>query len=239
MRLVHTDEISDMRIVRSLGYSPVGAVVLFALIAAAPIVAYLAYDNFLSDLHWVVWIVVGPVASIFGLLWIVLLSAAWTSVEGTLRRTNWVMKVAGDGVFLQFRSYANFHFPDTGATAVFLGFDEIASVRRIVDRKSSLGRETERVSYKLEMRLRHGDTEVLRAAIRAETEVDPPLRRFLFFTTSMRCLDRQVEVVAADLLRIAWTSSRMLRELEPHVEIGAADGDPSPPVAEQADPLPT
>jgi hypothetical protein len=59
---------------------------------------------------------------LFVLRWLVL---------ARFRASNWLVRVSANGVFVQLRSYLNYHFPSEDLTVAFIPYPEIRSVRLI------------------------------------------------------------------------------------------------------------
>jgi hypothetical protein len=51
-------------------------------------------------------------------------------------RSNWLVRMSDDGLFIQFRSYLNYHFPPEDPTVVFVPHREIRSVRLVRERRN-------------------------------------------------------------------------------------------------------
>src|SRR5947208_8295896 len=52
--------------------------------------------------------------------------------------SNWLARMSDEGVFVQFRSYLNYHFPREDLTVVFIPYSEIRSVRLVRQRRAIL-----------------------------------------------------------------------------------------------------
>src|SRR5947209_4132094 len=55
-------------------------------------------------------------------------------VTARFRPTNWLMRMNDSGVFVQFRSYLNYHLPADDLTVVSISYGEIRSARLIKER---------------------------------------------------------------------------------------------------------
>jgi hypothetical protein len=53
---------------------------------------------------------------------------------GILRPSNWLARVRNDGLFIQFRSYLNYHLPADALTVFFIPYQEIRSARLVRER---------------------------------------------------------------------------------------------------------
>lgn len=59
------------------------------------------------------------------------------------RPSNWLMRMNDEGLFLQFRSYLNHHFPEEDLTVVFIPYREIRSARLVRERRDIPYRDTD------------------------------------------------------------------------------------------------
>jgi hypothetical protein len=190
-----------------------GSVLMVALMIGLP--AFLLWK---AQAWW--W--VDAIAAMVGLLlvkWIV--TNAWR----TLQRTNWLMQIGPDSVWINIRSYANSDFAPA-QTVIELPIKEIKSVgehvqKRIEHNSDRNTRVTERF---LEIRCTQPITPEIKAEIAEER------RRFAsgstmggLVTYSSRAGHQSVTVPEADLVRIAWRNqtdwispslSRTLREFQ-------------------------
>ncbi len=98
------------------------------------------------------------------------------------RPSNWLLRMNGEGLFLQFRSYLNCHFPATDYTVVFIPYHEIRSTSLVNERseipyrdleRPFLERSTERHRRLVELEL-SGDTSLLAKALADERARRPP-----------------------------------------------------------------
>jgi hypothetical protein len=55
-------------------------------------------------------------------------------VLARFRRSNWLVQISDDGLFIQFRSYLNYHFSAEDFTVVFVPYQEIRSARLVRER---------------------------------------------------------------------------------------------------------
>ena len=58
--------------------------------------------------------------------------------------SNWLVRMNEEGIFLQFRSYLNHHFPEQDFTVVFVPYREIRSVRQVDERREIPYRDLDR-----------------------------------------------------------------------------------------------
>ena len=50
--------------------------------------------------------------------------------------SNWLVRMSDGGLFVQFRSYLNSHFPADDLTVVFIPHSEVRSARRVTERRN-------------------------------------------------------------------------------------------------------
>jgi hypothetical protein len=55
-------------------------------------------------------------------------------VLARFRRSNWLVQTSDDGLFIQFRSYLNYHFSAEDLTVVFVPYQEVQSARLVRER---------------------------------------------------------------------------------------------------------
>jgi hypothetical protein len=70
-------------------------------------------------------------ALLFAFLWIY-----QSMLVARMRSTNWLVRVAEQGIYIKFRSYLNHHFPASEATAVFIPFRDVRLTRLIRERQT-------------------------------------------------------------------------------------------------------
>ncbi len=58
-----------------------------------------------------------------------------------LRPSNWLARIRNDGLFIQFRSYLNYHLPADDLTVVFIPYQEIRSARLVRERTKIPGHD--------------------------------------------------------------------------------------------------
>ncbi|MDP6566594.1 MAG: hypothetical protein QF578_17335 [Alphaproteobacteria bacterium] len=109
-------------------------------------------------------------AGVFGLL---VSALSWRSVRGTLADSNWLLRMAPEGLYLRYRSYLNRDFPGQ-PVAVFLPKREIKWLRQMREvgrRIGESGEETWTVRLdRLEIKLRQEDLSALNEQLKAERQ---------------------------------------------------------------------
>ena len=228
MRLLASSEVPRARVVRTFRYPLLAHLVMLALFGGGPAVGlYLARPwEGLSDVHGAVLLVVAPVVLVMALLWVSLVCFIVHYIQGSLRRSNWVMKVTRDGVHLQFRSYSNWHFDGDAPTVVYLPLESIRSALKVVEWTGSAARRstgshsaTTRVRPYLELHIQGLLTDELCRALARERERKGPKKSWLGMRTSSRSQHSPVLVPAAGVVRVDWRGSAMLRPFGKRSEI--------------------
>ncbi len=223
MELIKANEIAGGTVLRSFGHKPLGAFVVLVVVMACPglpIVLAMADElpRWVYDLPWWGWVLGSPILLITFLLWLLLVSSMWSATMACFRSSNWVMKVTLSGVYLKFRSYLNFHFPEEAPTVVFVPFGELEAARKTVERiavPDARGRTVVRIKNYLDLHLRGVDTAPLDQAVAEETARKPPKRGI----SSSRFHDVPVRVPTPDVIRVEWRGGSMLKVLKPHIAI--------------------
>lgn len=90
------------------------------LIGLAGLTAALALVVRAFETHWSVGYYLTAVLFLFLLL-------ACRFITARFRSSNWLVRIKDAGVFVQLRSYLNYHLPPEDLTVVFLSFSEIRS----------------------------------------------------------------------------------------------------------------
>lgn len=81
------------------------------------------------------------------------------------RPSNWLVRMNDQGLFLQFRSYLNYHFPKDDLTVVFISYREIRSARLVDERREIPYRD-------LDQPLAEKSTEVRRRLVEFDLATD-------------------------------------------------------------------
>jgi hypothetical protein len=148
------------------------------------------------------------------------------------RSSNWVLRIARDGLWINLRSYLN-HKLSPATTVAFLPYDEIAFARehsaKHVERNN--GRTMAWTDRFLELELARASTDELRAALAAELGRQVTRTHLGGLATSRsRYAHVPVTVPGENVIRIAWRGRhdwvspslrRALGELRPRVRVVA------------------
>ncbi len=170
--------------------------------------------------HGTTWILAGPILLACGAALLLVLLVGVGAFRASLRESNWILGVARDGLFLNLRSYLNAAPDAPERTVAFIGFSEIASARKTVERWDvDLGGEsTTQLHAFLELSLTGVDTAPLAEIVRLEAARVPPQRSFLGVRVRTKVHDRPVFVEEPGIVRVRWKRG-MLPALEGRVRI--------------------
>lgn len=148
-------------------------------------------------------------------------------VTARFRPSNWLVRINDMGVYVQFRSYLNYHLPAEDLTVVFIPFGEIRSARLIKERVTvpdPQGHNRTQTQY-----LRHvelelaGDVTQLSSALDAERGEQAPQEKRWYGTSSTLYNDYPVRMESPSLLRIHWQvvpgTHKFLDALRPYTTI--------------------
>ncbi len=143
-----------------------------------------------------------------------------------LRPSNWLAWLAIDGVFIQFRSYLNYHLPAEDFTVLFIPYREIRSARSV--RESTKIQDQDGVSldtrHLIELELA-GDMAPLSQAL--AVELGKPVRRekTWYGSTSTLYKHYPVRLVSSKFLQAEWLvvsgAGAFLDALRPYTTIAA------------------
>lgn len=127
------------------------------------------------------------------------------------RRDNWVLAVADNGVWLNFRD-CEYHDAAPGDSVVFVAYGEIAVARRVTMRyttPSGNGGTTYHRNIYLELQLTTFDISQLRQVLAAERERQPPERRHFGGLVTSRAIRRQaaIEMEGLNAIRIKFSAA--------------------------------
>ena len=121
MRMAEVPAADRNRVFRYSGSRAViGTAVLVALAVGALLLAW-------TTANWLAYYF-AAVATIFPLIFRRLVTARF-------RSSNWLVRLTDHGLFIKFRSYLNFHFPDQDLSVVFISHSEIRSARFILQKQ--------------------------------------------------------------------------------------------------------
>jgi len=144
------------------------------------------------------------------------------------RPSNWLVRMNDTGLYIQFRSYLNYHLPAEDLTVVFLWFGEIHSARLIRQRvevpdpgSRGSASSTQFLRF-VELELA-GDLGPLAKALQAEAAQKAPMETRWYGRSSTLYQDHPVHMSSPPFLQIGWTvtpgSQNFLEALRPHTTI--------------------
>ncbi len=163
---------------------------------------------------------------IFGSFLLLFLLLTFRVVTARFHPSNWLVRMNGTGIYVQYRSYLNYQLPADDPSVVFLSFGEIASARLVKERvetpdPATSGTQTQYLRY-VELEI-SGDTAPLAESLQAErTEQAPPQKRW-YGSSSTLYRDYPVTLTAPTFLRIRWDvvpgARKFLDALRPYTVI--------------------
>jgi hypothetical protein len=146
-------------------------------------------------------------------------------VVACFRPSNWLVRMNNSGVFIQFRSYLNYHLAADDLTVVFITWPEIRSARLVRERTkvSSPDRGTATLTLRyveLELQSPPGP---LGEALQAELVERAPKEKRWYGTTSTLYEDYPVRMPSPPFLQVQWSvvprAQNFLEALRPHTTI--------------------
>lgn len=128
-------------------------------------------------------------------------------ITARFRPSNWLARMNDSGVFIQFRSYLNYHLPAADLTVVFLNYSEIRSARLVKERVTTpdmyrSGNETQYLRY-VELEL-VGDLALLTKALQSELTEKAPTEKRWYGSSSTLYGDHPVRMQAPPFLQVRW-----------------------------------
>jgi len=214
MRLLRSSDVEVRANDRVFRYSHIHAVV--AALIAVSAAAWFAFHAYTA--HWKLgYFIAGAI--------ILFLDLFRRLVTARFRPSNWLARVSDLGVFIQFRSYLNYHLPAEDLTVVFIPFGEIHTARLIKERVTvpdAQGRnETQFLRY-IELELA-GDVAPLSQALDTEAGENAPMEKHWYGSSSTLYQDHPVRMESSSLLRIHWQvvpgTHKFLDALRPYTTI--------------------
>ncbi len=163
-----------------------------------------------------------PVWALCAIVAAVVVPLVARDVAAKFRSTNWLLWAHPDGLWVNLRSYQNYHLPEA-ATVLHLPYEEIACARRHVETWSTPGPvghdpDTLWKEESLELRLAPGDTREIAQALANERGLK----------AGIKGTGQPVTVPSPGVVRIGWRGhgngvvpglGRVLDELSPYVKL--------------------
>jgi hypothetical protein len=141
-----------------------------------------------------------------------------------LRPSNWLVRMTSEGLFIQYRSYLNYDLPTEDPTVIFIPYQDICSVRRVLERFKILAQDgpTERRFKMVELELA-GDMEPLSKALTAESRSPAPREKTWYGYTSTLYNHHLVRMASPPFLQIEWSAvpgaKNFLNALSPYTRV--------------------
>jgi hypothetical protein len=126
-------------------------------------------------------------------------------VLARFRRSNWLVRTSDEGLFIQFRSYLNYHFSVEDCTVVFVQYQEIRSARlvrersQVPDEDQVLEHHRRLVEFELA-----GNPESLAKALADEFARRGPNERRWYGTSSSEYKHYPVRMTSPTILQLEW-----------------------------------
>lgn len=146
-------------------------------------------------------------------------------VTARFRPSNWLVRMNDTGLFIQFRSYLNYHMPAEDLTVVFLSYIEIRSARLVRERtrvSDSRGRTATQIRHYIELEL-SGDMPPLAKALQAELAEKAPSEKRWYGSSSTLYEDHPVRISSPPFLQLRWQvvprAQKFLDVLRPYTTI--------------------
>lgn len=170
-----------------------------------------------------------PVASYLAAVIVVSLLFARRAILARVRPSNWLVRVASQGLFIQLRSHLNHHFPSTDRTVAFIPYRELKWVRaiheerEIPDPESRTGRSVMIQRRRLVEFALSAETSALEEALQQERTRPIPRENAWYGSTGTRYQHYPVLLKSAVRLEIEWRVTPavevFLAALEGHVTV--------------------
>jgi hypothetical protein len=147
-------------------------------------------------------------------------------VTARFRPSNWLARTNDEGIFIQFRSYLNYHLPADDLTVVFISYGEIRSARLVKERVTvpdpQNRRDTTQYLRYVELELA-GDVAALADALNAEAGESAPTEKRWYGSSSTLYQDHPMHMESAPFFRIRWQATpgahKFLEALRPYTTI--------------------
>jgi hypothetical protein len=147
------------------------------------------------------------------------------------RDSNWLVRANENGLYVQFRSYLNYHFSADDQTVAFIPYRDIRLAREVRERRElpELSRNDRTVSIQtlqlVELELTC-DTAMLGAALKAESDRPAPREAAWYGTTGVKFQHYPVVLDDASRLRLTWECVPSVRvfldDVRRYVQVGAS-----------------
>jgi hypothetical protein len=148
-------------------------------------------------------------------------------ITARFRASNWLVRMNEAGLFIQFRSYLNYHLPAEDLTILFMAYPEIRSARLVRERAQVQDPMTQnakatRTTRYIELELA-GEITPLEKALQTECARKAPKEKRWYGTTSTLYEDYPVRMPSPPFLQLRWAvvpgARKFLDALRPYVGI--------------------
>jgi hypothetical protein len=221
MQLLRASEIPPRALERVYRHSSVQALLwTFVLVVVGCAIAWLLWRDGSAWAYYVAALIV------FGLL------VMRRFVLARFRPENWLVREREDGLFVQFRSYLNYHFPAEDRTVVFIPYGEIRSVREVRERIQIPTRDAPAQSRRIDERNQRmielelvADTTMLAKALADELARKPPIKKTWYGSSGTQYKDFPVRLADPKRLQLRWNvvpgAKAFLDALMPRIQVAA------------------
>ena len=164
---------------------------------------------------------------IFGSFFLLFLLLSLQYVAARFHPSNWLVRMTGFGIYVQYRSYLNYRLSADDPSVLFLAFDEIASARRVKERVTTPdpmhpGASATQFLRYVELELT-GEAAPLLTALGDERGEPASIRKRWYGSSSTFYQDYQVAINTPPYVRIHWdvvpSAKKFLEALRPYTSI--------------------
>jgi len=164
-------------------------------------------------------------ALLFGFLWIYR-----SMVIARFRPTNWLVRVADDGLYIKYRSYLNHHLPPNDATVIHIPFRDMRStriVRETQELPDTDGRGTmthRRTVVEIELK---DEAPEIRQALSSECQARPPRVARWYGSSAAKYRHHPVQMPTPRIIALEWgvfpRAARFLGIMAMHTPVEGAE----------------
>jgi len=127
-------------------------------------------------------------------------------ISARFRPSNWLVRLNDLGMYVQFRSYLNYHLPTDDVTVVFISYQEIRSARLIRERAQvpdAEGKAATQILRYVELELA-GNLDALSKALGTELTERAPNEKRWYGSSSTLYQDHPARLESPPFLRLRW-----------------------------------
>ena len=127
-------------------------------------------------------------------------------ITARFRPSNWLVRMNDLGMYVQFRSYLNYHLPADDVTVVFISYQEIRSARLIRERAQvpdAQGKTATQILRYVELELA-GNLDALSKALDTELTERAPSEKHWYGSSSTLYQDHPARLEFPPFLRLRW-----------------------------------